>query len=360
MTVKEKEFNKKEIGLIVEVLKNYKLESKNVTDSYLKEFALKLGSFFSKKDAEKRFNPDNNKYDIGFLAFAPNDVSGYYNTCKNGATKYCQEYCVGENGSNSKIQMSAQLKRTILFTNYTNYFIEKLCLEIAKKIKNSINKGRSPVFRLNGYSDITWETFEFSLSIELFDKITNILEPTKRVSYDNNSFKDISLTENIYSKKKGRLTIFELFSGILFYDYTKHTPEYRLSNINSRSIKNYHLTYSYNIKIKNEILEVLRNMNNVTFICLENVKKEIMEKELIIKKEFNKRLLTFIDGDKCDFRFLDDINISEYGKVILLSAQKVTKSELLDKSETSCEEIENNLEINEVVLDKRFFFFKDL
>ena len=58
----------------------------------------------------------------------------YYNTCKNGATKYCQEYCVGENGSNSKIQMSAQLKRTILFTNYTNYFIEKLCLEIAKKI----------------------------------------------------------------------------------------------------------------------------------------------------------------------------------------------------------------------------------
>ena len=84
----------------------------------------------------------------------------------------------------------ARLNRTALFHRDINAFMNQLALEIHALEKTAIKKGLIPVIRLNGLSDIEWENIRFDYEF-LHNKIRSV-------------------------------TIFELFSDIQFYDYTKN------------------------------------------------------------------------------------------------------------------------------------------
>ena len=107
---------------------------------------------------------------LGFLSFilhlSPADVAGAGNTCPK-ATAGCKAACLNtagrggmftpEQGTNT-IQ-EARKRKTRLFFADKMAFAETLKADIAKAIKFAERKGLTPVFRLNGTSDISWEKY---------------------------------------------------------------------------------------------------------------------------------------------------------------------------------------------------------
>jgi len=205
----------------------------------------------------------NKNIDIGyhtyFLSLAHSNLSGY-NVCpmanklidpKNNKLSNCSSVCVVYNGFAAifKSVMKARIRKTKMFYEQRDQFIKLLIKDIQKGIKSSLNKGFIPTFRLNAYSDIKWENVNFT--------------------YENKNYKNI----------------FELFSDITFYDYTK-IP-------NRKTPKNYEITYSFwgNEKhLKNE----LKNGLNVA-IVFEKLPKTYLNKKVV-------------NGDKTDLRLNESYN----------------------------------------------------
>jgi hypothetical protein len=147
----------------------------------------------------------------GYLSFvlhlAPSTLSGY-NTCPM-ASVGCAAACLNTAGrggifkkgeSTNNIQ-KARIRRTVMFFENRAEFMVTLVKEIRAGIRMAQKQGLTPVFRLNGTSDIRWETVELT-----FEGIT----------YRN---------------------IIEFFGNVTFYDYTK-LP-------NRRNLPaNYHVTFS--------------------------------------------------------------------------------------------------------------------
>jgi hypothetical protein len=146
----------------------------------------------------------------GYLSFilhlSPYDVAGVGNVCPK-ATKGCIAACLNtagrggmftpEQGTNT-IQ-EARKRKTRLFFQDRNAFMLDLYADIQKAIRFAERKGLTPVFRLNGTSDLSWEKYEVSAT--------------------------------------GK-NIFQLFHTVQFYDYTK------VLGRKVADIKNYHLTFS--------------------------------------------------------------------------------------------------------------------
>ena len=146
---------------------------------------------------------------MGYLSFilhlAPSDLSGK-NTCPK-ATKGCIAACLNtagrggmfKKGENTNMIQKARIRKTQYFFNNRDAFMQDLVNDITKAIKFAERKGLTPVFRLNGTSDLSWEKYKVA-----------------------------STGQNI----------FEYFSFVQFYDYTK---------VLGRKVKhlaNYHLTFS--------------------------------------------------------------------------------------------------------------------
>jgi hypothetical protein len=146
---------------------------------------------------------------MGYLSFilhlAPSDLSGK-NTCPK-ATKGCIAACLNtagrggmfKKGENTNMIQKARIRKTQYFFDNREGFMQDLVNDITKAIKFAERKGLTPVFRLNGTSDLSWEKYKVA-----------------------------STGQNI----------FEYFSFVQFYDYTK---------VLGRKIaqyKNYHLTFS--------------------------------------------------------------------------------------------------------------------
>lgn len=124
------------------------------------------------------------------LYLAPHTLSGY-NVCAK-ASKGCIATCLNTAGMGafSNVQ-DARIRKTKLFFEDRTTFLEQLRLDIMRSSAWAVAKGYTPVYRLNGTSDIRWET-------------TGIIDE---------------------------------FPNVQFYDYTKLT--------NRKDIpSNYHLTYS--------------------------------------------------------------------------------------------------------------------
>ena len=146
------------------------------------------------------------------MHFAPAKLSGF-NVCPM-ATEGCKRACLNTAGRGGIMQgglltyeqvkggrrnqiQSARRLRTRAFFEHREAFMNELAREIAKAVREAKRDGYVPVFRLNGTSDIRWETIPVA----------------------------------------GFPNIFALFSDVQFYDYTK-IP-------NRRNIPaNYHLTFS--------------------------------------------------------------------------------------------------------------------
>lgn len=189
-----------------------------------------------------------------FLSLMPSDLSGY-NVCpmanrvlkkENNQNKSdCSLVCVAHNGNGNYSNVKkARIRKTKLFFENQDLFMEQLVFDIFKAINEAKNKGFKPTFRLNAYSDIKWEKIKIS------------------------SF--------------GNATIFELFPNITFYDYTK--------NLNRLIPNNYELTYSHWGNWEHTKSQI-KNGLNVAMVF--DKRHELPAKYQGIK---------VIDGDKTDLR----------------------------------------------------------
>jgi len=106
---------------------------------------------------------------LGYLSFilhlAPSDLSGK-NTCPK-ATKGCIAACLNtagrggmfKKGENTNMIQKARIRKTEYFYNDRVNFLLDLEADIRKGIKMAAKLGLTPVFRLNGTSDLSWEKY---------------------------------------------------------------------------------------------------------------------------------------------------------------------------------------------------------
>ena len=147
---------------------------------------------------------------LGYLSFilhlAPADLSGR-ETCPK-RTVGCTAACLNtagrggmfKRGETTNMIQKARIRKTQYFFNDRAGFMLDLAYDIQKAIRFAERKGLTPVFRLNGTSDLSWEKYEVP----------------------------VFCTENI----------FELFPQVQFYDYTK------ILGRKVAHLPNYHLTFS--------------------------------------------------------------------------------------------------------------------
>ena len=175
----------------------------------------------------------------------------------------------GEIPLNTLIQFSviklARIKRTILFFEHRQFFVDWLIAEI--KIAQCVALAQEINFavRLNGTSDLNPTTF--------------------------------LTTKN---KRNEELNILQVLPDVQFYDYTKVFGRIEVS----KKYKNYNLTYSYSGENKEKAIEALESGINVS-VVFGGLKKN---EDLPSKWEFPNTGKTFevIDGDENDLRFLDE------------------------------------------------------
>lgn len=205
----------------------------------------------------------------GFLTFilhlAPHQLSGY-NVCPM-ATEGCRSSCLNTAGRGgmfpghttkhltgveqldmiksgdlqNRIQ-AARIRKTRMFFEDRDTFIHLLMVDIHKAASIAHQRLMTPVFRLNGTSDIRWETLTDS-----------------PIRY---------------------------FSELQFYDYTKIS--------NRRNIpSNYHLTFSLAENNDEQAHEALTNGMNVAVVFRQKPFPETFMNRPVV------------DGDENDLRFLD-------------------------------------------------------
>ena len=145
---------------------------------------------------------------LGYLSFilhlAPATLSGK-ETCPK-RTAGCTSACLNtagrggmfKKGENTNMIQKARIRKTNMFFEEREVFMDQLFVDITKAIKFAERKGLIPVFRLNGTSDLSWEKYE------------------------------------VIDGKN----IFECFPTVQFYDYTK------VLGRKVKHIPNYHLTFS--------------------------------------------------------------------------------------------------------------------
>ena len=195
-----------------------------------------------------------NKYLTAILHLRPEstkicpyqDIAGCKASCLNTAGRGG----IFKKGETTNVIQEARKRKTKLFLKAQDIFMDYLVEDITKFERYCKRKGKLPAVRLNGTSDIQWETI----------KINN---------YNN---------------------IFEVFPDIQFYDYTK-IPTRKVDHIT-----NYHLTWSYseaNTKYSKLFDSIAYNIAVVFKGVLPN--------------SFKGRKV--IDGDKTDLRFLDQHNV---------------------------------------------------
>jgi len=164
----------------------------------------------------------------------------------------CKDACLntaGLGGVYPSIQKARQ-KKTDLFLNDRDEFMQQLVKDINTFIRACQRKDKRPAIRLNGTSDIQWEYIEID-------------------GYEN---------------------IFAMFPEVQFYDYTK-IPTRKIDHI-----PNYHLTWSYS-EANDKYAKMFDKVPN---------NKAVVFKNKILPSMF--KGLKVIDGDTHDMRFLDEPN----------------------------------------------------
>ena len=146
---------------------------------------------------------------MGYLSFilhlAPADLSGR-ETCPK-RTAGCTAACLNtagrggmfRKGENTNMIQKARIRKTQYFFNERDAFMLDLYKDIQKAIRFAERQGLTPVFRLNGTSDLSWEKYT------------------------------VGTTD---------MNLFQLFPTVQFYDYTK------VLGRKVAQYKNYHLTFS--------------------------------------------------------------------------------------------------------------------
>jgi hypothetical protein len=119
---------------------------------------------------------------LGYLSFilhlAPSTLSGK-NTCPK-ATPGCIAACLNtagrggmfKKGENTNMIQKARIRKTVQYFEQRDQFLADLEADIRKAIKFAERKGLTPVFRLNGTSDLSvekWGIIEKFPTVQFYD-----------------------------------------------------------------------------------------------------------------------------------------------------------------------------------------------
>lgn len=210
-------------------------------------------------------------YMTAVLYLAPYAASGV-NLCPMAEQAGCFEGCLNTAGRGGiakdravfvtdagmlpdNLIQRARIARSELFNNDRDAFMEKLAKEIKAFIRKAEKKNLTPVVRLNGTSDILWETIPYGV-------------------HDS---------------------IMEAFPEIQWYDYTK---------VYKRVMRplpaNYHLSLSYSEANQKYALatQTVTHQSNINLVVVfrDELPEEFMGREVI-------------NGDESDLRFLDPAGV---------------------------------------------------
>ena len=210
-------------------------------------------------------------YMTGILYMAPSTISGH-NTCPMAKVAGCENACLysAGRGAFNSVQQS-RISKAQWFFSERDSFMAQLVKDISKLATKADNAGMVPLVRLNGTSDIRWESIPVTIEGH---------------HYPN---------------------VMAAFPGIQFYDYTKIS--------NRKGIpSNYDLTFSYSGMpgyqkyVAQAIAEGMRIA--VVFRNREGIPATFMGLECV-------------DGDDSDIRHIDP-----QGVVVALYAKGNAKSDL--------------------------------
>lgn len=185
----------------------------------------------------------------GYLSFvlhlAPADLSGKEVCPKR--TAGCTAACLNtagrggmfKKGETTNAIQQARIRKTKMFFEQRDAFIEQLKKDIRLGIKQAEKKGLIPAFRLNGTSDISWEKYG----------------------------------------------IIEEFPEVQFYDYTKVLGR-KVSHL-----PNYHLTFSNADGNLNDVLKAVASGMNVATVFRKDLPATYLGKKVINGDETDLRFL---------------------------------------------------------------------
>lgn len=108
-------------------------------------------------------------YRTAILYLTPSDISGQQ-MCPNAARAACEAACLytAGRGGFTSVQL-ARLRKTLFFQQYRAEFLAVLRRNIRAFVKACRRDGVTPLIRLNGTSDIRWETVAPDLFAEFHD-----------------------------------------------------------------------------------------------------------------------------------------------------------------------------------------------
>lgn len=199
-------------------------------------------------------------YNTYILHLAPADLSGY-ETCPK-RTAGCTAACLNtagrggmfKTGETTNTIQQARIRKTKMFFEDRNTFMNQLVKDIELGIKQSLKINLIPVFRLNGTSDISWEKYSVVRD---------------GIRYTN---------------------IFEAFPNVTFYDYTK------VLGRKVNTIKNYHLTFSAADGNDTDVIKAITEGYNIAVVF--GIKKTLPMPDTYMD-------IPVFNGDESDLRFLD-------------------------------------------------------
>ena len=160
------------------------------------------------------------------LSLAPADYAGRKTVCPS-STSDCRLACVGGPGSGMAHTfpsiMKSRTEKTLFFFDDREGFLTQLNKEIRAAEHRERKNGKTPVIRLNAFSDLTWERF----------------------SIPGESGKNV----------------FDINPDCIFYDYTKI-----LSRGKTELPENYYLCFSYSGTNGSGCLDLLERGKNVSVV----------------------------------------------------------------------------------------------
>ena len=200
----------------------------------------------------EKSNKLSDKYFSRIIYLASDDeADGKRTVCPYAKIAGCSEPCLDTAGMGKFSNVrKARVRKTLLFLNEPQEFMRQLVEDVNKFLRECDKLGKKPALRLNGTSDIQWETIEVD----------------------------------------GHENIFAMFPQIQFYDYTK-IPTRKVEHI-----PNYHLTWSYS-EADSKYSALIKNVSNNIAVVFREALPEVF-------KGFK-----VIDGDKHDMRFLDETQV---------------------------------------------------
>lgn len=190
----------------------------------------------------------------GILYMAPSDLSGV-NLCPMAKLAGCESACLysAGRGAMSNVQ-KARLSKAKFFNTYRQLFMENLVDDIKALVRKAKRHNMIPLVRLNGTTDIRWESVRFD-----------------------------------YGFGNEQITIFDLFPEVQFYDYTKIPNRHDIP-------ANYDLTFSYSgLPGFQSSVEKAKNAG-MRIAAVFRTREEIPTQFLG---------LDTVDGDDSDIRHLD-------------------------------------------------------